>query len=308
MMMNKLQYTLVGLFVLVLGTALIAGVLWLGSGGPGQDYQRYQVYMSESVAGLSRDGAVKYRGVDVGRIREIRLDPGNPERVQLLLEIETGTPIKQDTVATLKSQGLTGLAYIELLGGSQDAPPLTATPGEDYPVIPTKPSLMGRLDNSLGTLMDNLIDTSKRLKTVLSDTNQQLLTRTLRNLDTLTGAMASRSDTIGTAMDDLADTLRNARGASESLPDMVAQLQNSAAALEKMASEMAAAGTELRKTVKARGEELGQFTGSALPDAAVMTQELRRAAENFRRLSESLQRDPSILLRGAPAPPPGPGE
>lgn len=305
---NSTQYTLIGLFVIGLGTALIAGVLWLGAGGPGQAFQLYLVYTGESVSGLSRDGAVKYRGVDVGRIREIGLAPDNPELVRLLLEVDQGTPIKQDTVATLESQGLTGLGYVNLLGGSRSAAPLAAKPGQRYPVIPSRPSVWGSLDRRLGELADNLIESSKRLKALLSDDNQQLLVSTLNNLNQVTGVMAGRADTVGTALDDLAAALHNARGASEGLPDLVGQLQRSAASLERMATEIAAAGTQLRTTVAARGEELSRFTGSALPDAAVMTQELRRAAENFRRLSESLQRDPSILLRGAPAPPPGPGE
>lgn len=305
---NSIQYTLVGLFVIGLGGALIAGVLWLGAGGPGRAYQLYVVYMAESVAGLSRDGAVKYRGVDVGRVREISLAPDNPELVRLLLEVDEGTPVKQDTVATLETQGLTGLAYVNLLGGSQSAPPLTAAPGKPYPVIPSRPSVWGRLDRSLGELVDNLIEASKQLKTLLSDDNQQLLVSTLKNLNRISSAVAARSDTVGGALDDLASTLRSARDASAELPELVTQLQHSAAALERMANDIAAAGNEVRDTVRTSGDELGRFTSSTLPDATVMTQELRRAAQNFRRLSESLQRDPSILLRGAPPQPPGPGE
>lgn len=307
-MNNKTQYMMVGLFVLALGTALIAGVLWLGAGGPGRAYQSYVVYMTDSVAGLSRDGAVKYRGVDVGRIRHIGLAPDNPELVRLLLEIELDTPIKEDTVATLEAQGLTGLAYINLLGGSQSAEPLTAKPGEEYPVIPSRPSVWGRMDRSLGQLVDNLIESSERMKTLLSAENQALITSTLQNLDKLSGALASRTDTLHGALDDLATAMHNVRDASGGLPDLVTQLQRSANALEDMAREMTAAGSELRENMHARGEEFARFTSTALPEAAVMTQQLREAAENLRRLSEALQRDPSMLLRGAPPRHPGPGE
>jgi hypothetical protein len=112
---------------------LIAGVLWLASGGALQ--KKYDLYLAiedESVAGLNLNAPVKYNGVDVGKVREIRLDPGNPERVNLLFAIERGTPIKEDTVAVLKTQGLTGIAYVELSGGARDAPPLRATAGSDW--------------------------------------------------------------------------------------------------------------------------------------------------------------------------------
>lgn len=307
-MNDKFQHILVGLFVLGFGTLFIAGILWLSAGGSGNRFQVYAVYTGESVAGLGRDGAVKYLGVDVGRIREIGLDPDNPEKVRLLLEVDEDTPIKQDTVATIEAQGLTGLAYINLLGGSQAARPLLKTPGQDYPTITSHPSTWGRLDRSLGELADNLIEASKRLKTLLSTENQQLLTHTLSNLNKLTEITAGRSATIETALDDLAVAMRNTRDASAGLPGLVDRLQLSAASLDNMAKELASAGKQLRSSINGRGEDLARFTGSALPEAAAMTQELRRAAENFRRLSESLQRDPSILLRGAPAPQPGPGE
>jgi phospholipid/cholesterol/gamma-HCH transport system substrate-binding protein len=283
-------------------------VLWLGAGGPGRNYQLYLVYMGESVAGLSRDGAVKYRGVDVGRIREIGLAPNNPELVRLVLEIDEGTPVKQDTIATLEVQGLTGLGYINLLGGSQDAAPLTAPDSEAYPVIPSRPSVWGRLDRSLGELVDNLIASSERLKNLLSPVNQDLLVKTISDFGRLSEALASRSDAVTAALDDLAATMTHARDASRGLPALVGQLQQSAVALEAMANEIASTGVELRSAVTSRDDELQRFTGTALPEAAMMVQELRQAAENIRRLSESLERDPGVLLRGTPPPPPGPGE
>jgi phospholipid/cholesterol/gamma-HCH transport system substrate-binding protein len=307
-MKNKVNYILVGVFVLALGTALIAGVLWLGAGGPGHAYKLYAVYMTESVSGLSRDGAVKYRGVDVGRVREVSLDPHNLERVRLLLEIEQDTPIKVDTIATLESQGLTGLAYINLIGGSQDAATLKAEPGQHYPVIRSQPSIWGRLDRSLGELVDNLIDASHQLKTLLNPDNQRVLVDTLHNLEKLSSALAGRADTITASLDDLAKAMRNARQASAGLPDLVQRLQHSAQALEHMADEISATGTAVRDTVAARDRDLQRFTGSTLPEAAAMVGELRQAAENFRRLSDTLQRDPSTLLYGAKPPPPGPGE
>ena len=97
-METKLNYALVGLFVIVLGGALLSAVLWLTVGGTEKkQYDRYLVYFTESVAGLNPKAPVKYRGVEVGRVATIEIDPGNPERVEIVLEIERGTPIRQDT-------------------------------------------------------------------------------------------------------------------------------------------------------------------------------------------------------------------
>lgn len=307
-MNGRTNYILLGLFVLGLGTAFIAVILWLGAGGPGRAYQVYVVYMTESVAGLSVDGAVKYRGVDVGRIRGIDLDPENLERVRLQLEIEEGTPIREDTMATLEVQGLTGLGYINLVGGSQAAPPLTTKSGEEYPVIPSRPSVWGRLDRSLGELVDNLIEGSARLNSLLSEDNLQQLTATLANLKKITAMLADRSDKVSSSLDDMAGTLHSAREASSRLPGLVDELQQAARSLENMADEIGNTGSAIRETVAARDRDLQRFTSTALPEAAGMVQELRQAAGNFRRLSESLERDPSVLLYGPPQQAPGPGE
>ena len=145
-----MNYALVGAFVLLLGAVLIGGVLWIASGGTLQKkYDHYLAIEDESVAGLNLNAPVKYNGVEVGKVSDIHLDPANPERVRLTFAIERGTPIKSDTVAVLKTQGLTGIANVELGGGSRDAPPLQPSAQEPYPVIRTKPSLSARLENVL---------------------------------------------------------------------------------------------------------------------------------------------------------------
>jgi phospholipid/cholesterol/gamma-HCH transport system substrate-binding protein len=307
-MTGKTNYVLVGLFVLVLTLTLIAGVLWLGSGGPGHVYDEYLVYMQESVSGLNRDSVVKYQGVNVGRVRAMSLDPERAEEVRLLLEIDRGTRIREDTVATLETQGLTGLAFINLTGGSADSPPLKAGKGETYPVIESRPSTWGRLDRAVDELANNLIGVSKQFKVLLSDENQLHISRSLAHLDDLSTALAGRSGAMAGVLDDLTVTLRNTRDASAELSGLIAQLQGTANALERMADEIRDTGASVRKVVQARDRDLQRFTSEALPEAAVMINEARRAAQNLRRFSEQLERDPGVLLRGRPPRSSGPGE
>ena len=135
-MEDKVNYSLVGAFVLSLGAALTFAILWLATGLSGQKrYDPYQTVVVESVAGLSIDAPVKYLGVDVGKVIQIGIDPQNPTHVRLRFQIERGTPIKQDTEAVLKTQGLTGIGFIELSGGSADSPPLTPSIENAIPTI-----------------------------------------------------------------------------------------------------------------------------------------------------------------------------
>ena len=307
-MTGKTNYVLMGLFVLLLTSTFIAVVLWLSAGGTGRSYDEYLVYMQESVSGLSRDSVVKYHGVDVGRVHEMDLAEERPGEVRLLLQVKEGTAVREDTVAVLETQGLTGLAFVNLTGGSADSPLLQAEPEDAYPVIRSRRSTWGRLDRAVEELVADLSDTTRLLKVLLDEDNQQHLRGTLENLDTLTAALAGRADRMVGAVDDLATGARHLRDAGAGLPDMVAQLTGAAEGLESMAGELRATGESVGRAVRARDRDLQRFTGEALPEAAVMINELRRAAENLRRFSERIERDPSVLLRGAPPRPPGPGE
>src|SRR3954463_15897109 len=116
---SKVNYAAVGVFVIGLGAALVAPILWLAAGGElHKKVDLYQSLSNESVAGLNVNAPVKYRGVDVGKVKDIQLVPDNPQQVQIVYAIDRGTPIKADTIATLTTQGLTGIAFVELSGGS----------------------------------------------------------------------------------------------------------------------------------------------------------------------------------------------
>ena len=115
----KVNYSLVGLVIAWLGAATVTGVVWLSRTDYRGVYDRYYTFMDESVSGLSRDSYVKYQGVEVGRVKEIALDPNNPEQVRLGLDLVRGTPVKEDTVAVLETQGLTGITIVNLRGGSR---------------------------------------------------------------------------------------------------------------------------------------------------------------------------------------------
>jgi phospholipid/cholesterol/gamma-HCH transport system substrate-binding protein len=308
-MEEKVNFAVVGVFVLALGAALIAAVLWLSSGGAyRRAYDIYLTYMDESVSGLSRDAPVRYRGVEVGRVRRMALAPGNVERVQLRLEIERGTPVKQDTVAVLRVQGLTGIAYVELSGGSRDAAALQPRPGEDYPVIHSGPSLMVRLDSAVTALLGNLNSTSQSLAALLDADNRREFKQTLAELRILARTLAARSAAIDSGLGSAAHALENAARLSDDLPRLVVRMQQSAERFDRMSGEIARAGAGVSADVAGARTDLREASGEIVPEVRELVAELREVTGSLRRFSEQLERNPGVLLYGKPAPRPGPGE
>ena len=304
-----MNYALVGAFVLVLSAVLIAGVLWLASGGAFQ--KKYDLYLAledESVAGLNPNAPVKYNGVDVGKVRQIHLDPDNPERVILLFAIERGTPIKEDTVAVLKTQGLTGIAYVELSGGARDAPPLRAAAGNEYPVIRTKPSLSARLENVITNVLAKLDSTSNNINAVLSDENRTAFTSALADISTVARTIAARKNTIDAGLASAARTFDTASRAAAQFGPVIDRIGRSADAVEKMGNEAALASTNAGKTVEAVGADVKRFTAETIPEVERLLGEMSVLATSLRRLSEKIEGSPGGLLLGSRPVAPGPGE
>jgi len=285
-MEEKVNFAAIGAFVLVLGAAFIGFTLWLSSGKSYTTaYDTYLSYMNDSVAGLNINAPVRYRGVEVGRVRKIELAPGNVEQVQLTLDIERGTPVKTDTVAVLQTQGLTGLAFVELTGGGRNSPPLEKTPGAKYPVIKAGPSLLTRLDTAVTSLLTNLNKTSENLNALLDADNRRAVKKTLADLQKLASTLAGHSRLIDSSMVDAAHAMKN----TARITDELARL---------------ATGGDARNTLK----NTRQFTSETLPEIQQLVTQLRGLTGSLQRISNELEQNPSMLLYGKQSAKRGPGE
>ena len=278
--------------------------------------------VEESVAGLNLNAPVKYNGVDVGKVQSIQLDRANPQRVQLIFAIERGTPIKVDTVAVLKTQGLTGIAYVELDGGAKNAALLVATDGQKYPVIQTKPSLSTRLENILTTVLAKLDATSSNIDYLLSLENQQAFKSTLADIAVVAKTIAARKSEIDAGIVNVAVTADNTARATRKLNPMIdkmqpvvdqlgvtiAQINKSALAIEKAGNEAAIASNNAGKTVESVGANIERYSAETLPEVQSLLIELSDLSSSLKRLVEQTERDPASLLRGRSLVPNGPGE
>jgi phospholipid/cholesterol/gamma-HCH transport system substrate-binding protein len=305
----RFNYAAVGVFVLILSAALIGGVLWLSSGGATRKaYDVYYAYMDESVSGLNLDAPVRYRGVEVGRVRRIELAPENIEQVRLTLEIERGTPVRVDTVATLRVQGLTGIGYVELTKGRQDSAPLLAQPGKEPPVIRSGPSLLVRLDSAVTTLLTNVNRSSENFNALTDDANRRAIAQILADLEQVSRALAARSAAIDSGLTNAARTMENTVRLTGELSQLVARVQRSADAFDRMSSEVARAGASANDALESARAEGRQFAAETLPEVQLLVTELRDLTGSLRRFSEQLERNPSVLLYGKSTSKRAPGE
>jgi len=175
---TKVNYTLIGIFVFGLGFSLAGFLLWMGKYGFEEtSYDHYQIKMSEGVAGLNVESPVKYRGLEIGAVDEIEIDPENPEYINISISVEVDTPIKENSFAVLTAQGITGLSYIEIKGGTKEADKL-----KNGATIAAGKSLFDKLENSATNISEQLVQTMSRIDRLISDKNIQSIENLLSNL------------------------------------------------------------------------------------------------------------------------------
>lgn len=298
--------TAVGAFVLCLSALLVVGVLWLAAGWRNQPpADVFQAFIEESVAGLSVDAPVKYLGVDVGKVSSIAVDPRNSRQVRLRFLINRGTPIKADSQAVLNTQGLTGIAYIEISGGTVGAALLAPQPRGEPPTIPFKLSLGARLESVLAEVLAKVDGASSRLNAVFDEANTAALKATLADTAALMHSLAAQRGVFAQGLNDAARTARaSARAVEQLRPEVsqtLARIDTSAAAMQRTADRLGDASDRV-------GRAASQLDADALPELARLMAELAQLSESLRRLSDQTRAAPSSLLRGRPLPQPGPGE
>lgn len=311
----RVNFALVGLFVIVLAGVFVLTTLWLMGVGPRGDYRTFAIYPPESVAGIVDESLVKYQGVDVGKVREVGIDPADPWRVRLLIDVRQDLLITTDTTARLATQGLTGLVYfIELQGGEPRGPPLQAAPGADYPVIRTVPSDMARLQQSGTELLDQAKDAASELRATLAalrplvGTDQQSqIGRTLGDASKTAASLSQAAATLDTQMARLAPMLDDLSRAAAAMPGLVQRAGETLNAAGAAAGTVGQAARRLDELVAQATPGLATLTREGMPELIGLLRDLRGLTGRLDRLASDLERDPNLLLYGRPRRP-GPGE
>jgi len=242
--------------------------------------------------------------------------------VRLGLLIDQGTPVKQDSEAVLKSQGLTGIAYVELSGGSAGSPPLVAVADAPPPLIRSKPSLGARLENVMTTVLASVDRTSANLNALLSADNQAAIQRSLADVSALLQTLAAQRGAFASGITDLATTARHAAQASAQLGPAVAavgpalahigpaleKVEAAAASVDRMAQAAGLASARAGQAAEAALGGVQQLRADTLPGVDQLLAELGPLVGSLRQLSDQLRTQPGSLLAGGAVRAPGPGE
>ena len=303
-MYSKVNYTIVGLFVLLFGVGLVAFSFWLAKYGLSQKYDVYKTYFTESVAGLSKDSVVRLRGVDIGRVKEIRIDPKNIQRVEVLLNIRHGIPIKEDMIAHTSMLGVTGLLSIDIEGGTNSAK--TLHPTKDHiPVIKSSSSWLSQTKKDIGTLADQLAHLVVQTDKLLSDENIAHFSGILKNTEELTGKGSEMLDDINQTVEEYRVAMKKLTGDIDTISRTFDKVGE--ATLPAVKKFMQTTSNFNRVTLKVeRSLDRGDYNLKKILEPILVDIEILSNQVNA--LAEELKESPSDILFKSRRSRPGPGE
>ncbi len=298
-MENRSHALFAGLFALILGLAAIAALWWFG--GKQELTNEYLVLTRKTISGLSMQAQVRYRGVRVGKVESIELDPNDVSNTLIRINIRKTIPVTVGTTAKLGFQGVTGIAHVLLEDTGKDATPLAGTGGE-LPRIPMQDSLIQELTDVGGETLRNARDLMISANQLLSPENRQNISGMLVNLEATTA---------------------NARAATAQLqevltPENIRLLKSTLTRAEQAAGEISPLLSDTRGLVQ-RWQLLSEKMDSTLGNAAVGTNvllprindlasELSSSSQRLSRVLQMLEESPQSLIFGHQKSMPGPGE
>ena len=302
-MEREANYAAVGAFVLVVALAAALFVYWYSGTRVHRTYDRYEIYFNGSVSGLEQGAAVRYLGVRVGRVVEMRIDPRDAGRVEVIAAIESSTPISPRTIAELDLQGVTGLLYIDLQESARPAPP--SVPSLRYPVIRAAPSQFDVFMAQLPRLSAAAGGVIGRLNRLLSDRNIEDVSRSLDNLSQASSSLPQTVHDLNALLTQLrsatAELTATAQSAHNVMDTAGPQIISTVRRLNAVADNLSQATDQLDGMIAENRADVRSFTRASLPEIESFVREGRAAAKDIRELSQSLRQNPSQLLY-QPAP------
>ncbi len=273
------NYFRVGLFVLLGTIGSIMFVLWLSQSSFGHSQTYYDIFFKGSVSGLKVGSAVQYRGVPIGIVKDVLISPTNVEEIQVIVAINGQTAIRSDMIASLESQGLTGISYVQIQGGQQDSPILETEDTQERPVIPSRSSLVEELSLSIPELLQQTNYLVKEMQALFNDENREAFSKTMNHLERITEFLTPNTQDkeavirdMGKTMDTVWDTLAEFRTMSKELKDILKENRNNIRGFSTMGLE--------------------SFNKFLLEGQEAMT--------SMRRVTEALERSPSRFFYNDP--------
>lgn len=299
------KYTIAGLFVLVVSVLILVTLLWLSDAGGRRGTKEYAVIFTDhSLDGLQKDSVVTMKGIKVGTVESFSINDDNIEIVQAILRIDKKIPVKVNMKAVVRRNVLTGLAWIDLVGGTQEAMELAEVSDDSPPVIAEGKSEIDKLASSLPALIKQASETLGYVRELFSEENTKHLSITLQNISDITAKLNNSSKQLDsilnnadTALLRVAKTTEHFEGVASGLNQGVSEIRND---LQVAVQQFNSESVETLRSVRTSADAVSK-------EFVLMSQSVDEASQSISRTMEAFEQ-PRDILTGTPRESFGPGE
>lgn len=299
-MEREANYAAVGAFVLLVIAMAGLFVYWYTDAREHRDFTRYEVYFDGSVSGLTQGAPVRYLGVNVGRVVAMYIDHRNDSRVQVIVDIDSATPVSDQSVAELSQQGVTGVLFIDLLRYAGNKRLEETVPSERYPVIRSSKSNIDLLLSSLPEMVGRATEVLGRVQLLLSPDNLKSISHAFTNLDATTGSLPDTIRELRSLIADLHETSDEFRLTAASVRGVTdaagPQLRDAVNHIADVTAQLSDATRNLDQMIRDNRGDVRAFTRDSLPQVEQLLGDSRAAVTEVRELARSLHENPSQLL------------
>ena len=304
-MVRHVSSRALGIFVTVGVILGVAAIIWVGASKYFEKGDRYVTYFNESVQGLQQDSAVKYRGVDVGRVEEIRVAPDN-RLIEVVMKIRLREEVEKNNVAYLRMTGITGIVFIELDRRDPEEP--DRSPKIDFaaehPIIPSKPSELRQIFSGIDEIVEkikqvdlegiskSITHSAMAAENLLAGPKTQKVLANLESISVNLDQTMARVEKI-TAEGNLEGIVGETRAALVEARSLIAVTRD-----ELKALRLAETAEKTNRIV----DTLSRTSRTTARDLQIMSDNMKRSTETLERLVERLESNPSDLLFSKPPP------
>ena len=304
-MENKAHAMVAGIFVLVVTALLGALAVWLMRDNT--ERHLYEMSTSETISGLQPQAAVRFRGVPIGKVEAIGFDTKIKGNVLIRVSIDADAPVSKSAYATVASQGVTGLGFIQLDDNDSASEKLVPN-DDDPPRIPLRQGGIDKLLSKSESILNEVEKAGKGLNKLLSDDNQQAANTAVQQLSEAAASINRLSKSLEPTVASLPkitqDLTRDARATLQSVKTVTDEVGLTAKRLNEKGGPL----DRLAEGGEALATGVQTFSTSTLPKLGDVADETARTMRQLRRTVNAVDDNPQALIFGNGAPVPGPGE
>ncbi|MGB0921737.1 MAG: MlaD family protein [Alphaproteobacteria bacterium] len=305
-METKANHVVIGAFTLATMFGLFAFALWIVKSEIDQEFAEYDVLFEGAVNGLGKAGAVSYKGVKVGEVARIGINAANPNQIRVHLKVDAATPIYRDSIAKIEYQGVTGVGFVQISGGTAQAGELPLDPETGYPVIPSEDSDLQAIFATAPEIMTQVTVLLDKISAAVSDENVAAIGETINNINTITGSFANRGPEIEALIANVSAISGDLKETTAGLSRVMASIEKAAeGADETINKELRATITSVGKlsdevalAVEAARPAIEGFSAGGAQDLSRLLVELRSVSRSLDRLVGRLESDAAQTLLG----------